>query len=306
MCDFWSERHLDLEDDLNAEIWHQSPIEQDRIQPYRPTWRPAAVGAQQAMRWPHRLPWVPDLVGRDWQAEDAVIVVGSAYGPFIAGPDRDHELPASEYAQPTAAAFQQRFLRRVVSTRRYYSEIAGLASTVMPDARKLVLTDLCRVAFVRNLDVADAGGDSVVKLDRALFNQYVEDPVARGWSWRRIEQSRARVVVALGTIAEHGLLRLFHASLEQPRIVDSVDPSLVWTPRRSRKADTWPIQYASDARKLKHRSAQGGGLPWWSIMGRTPAGEHRAWRLVVVPHPTGAFGSAGSYPQTVLQAALRT
>ena len=299
---FWKQSFLDLDDELNAEIWVQSPAEQDRIQPYREHWDLDAIGAQQAMRSPSRLPWVPDLVGTQWRSSDAIVVVGSAYGPFISGDRRQHELSPADYLQDTAGAFQKHFLGQVVGTREYYRRIATLASHVVADAQHLVLTDLCRVAFVRRGQTADGGGDGVANCAKSLFHEYVEGPCARDWSWRRLIASQATVVVALGTIAEHGLLRLFHHQLSEPRIVDSVDPSLTWKPRRSRTPHAWPGQYASDRRKLKHRKAAP-IPPWWEISGRLPSGGLRRWRLVVVPHPTGAYGDPGDYPERVLRAA---
>jgi hypothetical protein len=82
---------LDLDDSINQEIWADSPNQLDHIQSYRADWKIGAVGAQQAMRHPHRLPWVPDPIGCDWKSRDAVFIFGSAYGPFIGGDDRSHE-----------------------------------------------------------------------------------------------------------------------------------------------------------------------------------------------------------------------
>ncbi len=47
---FWKLDHLELNDRLIREIWDQSPVEQDSIQPYQESWEPGEIGAQQAMR----------------------------------------------------------------------------------------------------------------------------------------------------------------------------------------------------------------------------------------------------------------
>jgi hypothetical protein len=293
---FWSLENLDTEDPLNAEIWRDSPDIQDCIQPYASAWRLKDVGAQQAMRSGLRLPWVPDLVGLDWTAEDATLVVGSAYGPFIADEHRDHEMTTQRYNQPTVRAFQQRFLCDVVTKRRYYARVAALASNVMPSCRKLALFDLCRVAFIRRDTPLDRGGDKVVTEAQELFNIYVERERAREWLWQRLIRSRSSAVVALGTIAEHGVLRLLAARLTTYTIVDSNDPAIDVKPAL---CDAWwASRHAHPERKLKHRKASA-TPPFWRICGVT-AGTRREWRVAVVPHPTGSFGNPGDYPSRAI------
>ena len=66
---FWALRNIDTRDALNEAMWAESPDVQATIQPYRDDWRVGEIGAQQAMRAPRRLPWVPDLVGVNWRSE---------------------------------------------------------------------------------------------------------------------------------------------------------------------------------------------------------------------------------------------
>lgn len=289
--DFWSLDHLDLEEPLNIEIWGRSAAEQDRIQPYRGDWRVGDVGAQQAMRFPHRLPWVPDPVGKDWCVRGALLVVGSAYGPFIGGDGRSHEIDPSEYACGSCAEFGRVFFEKVIRRRPYYARVAEMASTVVASCRAMALFDLCRVAFVRRDVGRDQGGDGVVTQATQLFTNYVESPTPNDWLWRRVLGSESSVILALGTIAEHGVLRLFARNLRDFLIRDSADPSIRFNCRRDDYK--WPSRYAAVRRKLRDRGAAS-STPFWQVEGRTESGSHRTWRVAVVPHPTGAWGSTNT------------
>ncbi len=158
---FWSLDELDLTDSLNAEMWTRSPTEQERIQPYKDDWTIGKAGAQQAMRYPHRLPWVPDVVGRDWKSPDAVLIFGSAYGAFIRREGRPGFIAPAEYARASSAAEFTRLFSAKVLPASYYSRSAQLVSTVVPSCRLVGLLDLCRVAFVRRLEEDDEQGEEV-------------------------------------------------------------------------------------------------------------------------------------------------
>jgi hypothetical protein len=289
--EFWSLDQLDLEDPINIEMWSRSAAEQDRIQPYRGDWQIGDVGAQQAMRFPHRLPWVPDPVGKGWDGRGALLVVGSAYGPFIGGDGRSHEIEPSEYACCSCAEFGRVFFEKVIQRRPYYARVAELASAVVDSCRAVALFDLCRVAFVRRALGRDRGGDGVVTQAAQLFTNYVESPTPNDWLWRRVLGSEASVILALGTIAEHGVLRLFARNLRDPHIRDSADPSIRFDCKRD--DHKWPTRYADGRRKLRDRVAAPSPL-FWQVEGYTERGLHRAWRVVVVPHPTGAWGATNS------------
>jgi len=293
---FWSLDDLDLTDSLNRDIWTLSPEEQDRIQPYRSNWVPGEIGAQQAMRHPYRLPWVPDLVGRDWQNEDAVVIFGSAYGAFIGREDRPSSVAPHRYAGASSAAeFTKLFFDKVVPD-RYYARIAELASTIVPSCRLAVVLDLCRVAFVRRLVERDKGGDGVVSNAPELFARYVESAVANDWLWRRVLGTKAETIVALGKVAEHGVLRLFASNLREVSIRDSSDANIRFPVKPG--DHRWPRRSAHPKRTLKHR-VEAGSPPYWAIEGRTSDGTQRAWCMAVVPHPTGAWRpSFTTYPTT--------
>lgn len=291
---FWSCEELDLDDQLNREIWSDSPAEQDQIHPYSADVGVGFIGAQQAMRHPRRLPWVPDQIGRDWRSPDALFVIGSAYGPFIAGDKRPHEFDAADYDCGSSTEFLIRFLQRVIATRRYYIEIQKLALTVIPSCRLLALVDLCRVAFVRREKLRDLGGDQVVKSAPELFSKFVESRHAAEWLWRRFVESEASAMIALGTVAEHGILRLFSRNLIKASIRDSQDGKICFP---AKEGDfRWPSRYAHIRRKLKDRKLSP-TPPFWEIKGEVALGVERTWRLAVVPHPTGARGQRSEYPE---------
>lgn len=297
---FWDLHHLDTDDLLNETIWVDSPAVQKTIQPYGSDWQDEMIGAQQAMRPPRSLRWVPDLVGMQWRSPKALVIVGSAYGPFIKNSHGAHEMSPSEYDQATAAEFQRRFVDIVVRGRDYYTKVATLAAHAVSDASHLVLFDLCRVAFVQRGSLRDTGGDRVVNSAHQLFSRYVESPVARGWLWSRFVDSEASAVIALGTVAEHGLLRVFSAQLREVQIVDSLNPSIRFI---SSHGDNWPARYAHSSRTVRARSQQQ-SVPCWIISGITSDGIRRTWRVAVVPHPTGAFDKLGEYGRRAVLAAF--
>jgi hypothetical protein len=163
----------------------------------------------------------------------------------------------------------------------------------------MALFDLCRVAFVRRALGSYEGGDQVAKCDPVLFTNYIERPTPNDWLWRRVIGSEASTILALGTIAEHGILRLFARNLRDVHISDSSDPTILFKDRRSDYR--WLTRYASTNRTIRSRR-EASPPPFWQIEGRTAAGLQRAWRVAVVPHP-GAWGSYGSYPIEALRAA---
>lgn len=284
---FWSIDELDFNDPLNREIWSQSPEEQERIQPYRNNWIVGEIGAQQAMRHPFRLPWVPDPVGRDWQTRDALIICGSAYGPFIGGDGRIHEVQPRDYAACTSSAeFSKLFFQKVIRARSYYSQIAELASAAVRSCRLVALVDLCRVAFVRVSPLRDIGNDRIVRDNSKLFTTYIDSPIANQLLWRRIFMSQATTIVALGTIAEHGILRLFARNLRGVSICDSQNPTIRFFARDN--DHRWPAQYAHILRKLHHRK-EAPTPPYWDIRGNIQ------WNLAKLarcgrPSPYGGMG----------------
>lgn len=106
------------------------------------------------------------------------------------------------------------------------------------------------------------------------------------WLWQRVLKSEASTILALGTVAEHGILRLFARNLQDVLISDSGDSTIIF----SNTADhRWPARYAHTRRKLTDRKAMP-SPPFWKVTGRTETGLHRKWNVAVTPHPTGARG----------------
>lgn len=300
----WSLDALDLEDPLNEEIWQHSPEEQERIQPYRDGWAIGEIGAQQAMRYPYRLPWVPDIVGRDWKSRDAVVIFGSAYGPLVGREGRPSFIAPHKYVRASNAAEFTKLYSEKVLQDRYYRRIAELGSTVVPVYRMIIL-DLGRVSFVRCSLDRDEGGDSVIGSTPELFTRHVQSPAANEWLWRRVLGTEAETVIALGKVAEHGILRLFSRNLRDVSIRDSSDASIRFVAKL--EDHRWPLRNAHHSRTLKDRAAAA-SPPYWAVEGMTSEGILRAWRVAVVPHPTEARGDRSAlvnYSVTSLRAAYQ-
>ncbi len=160
---FWSVHHLDLEDEVNKDIWARSAVLQADVRA-----RHGSAAADVVQARVGGLPWVPDLVGRRWRDTGAVHVIGSAYSPFIDG-----------------------------------SSARGRAMGLDLYRRSLTPA-LVRACFI----TADGGvgGDGAVAADPELFMEYAR--AGWSWTWRRFVESEATAIVALGTVAEHGLLKL--------------------------------------------------------------------------------------------------
>jgi hypothetical protein len=151
---------------------------------------------------------------------------------------------------------------------------------VVSSCRLLATVDLCRVAFVRRDVSRDHGGDRVANSAPELFSAFVESKGASDWLWRRLADSEASALIALGTVAEHGLLRLFARQLRKFSIRDSQQATI----RSSAKEGDlkWPSRYAHGRRKLEHRQ-RAVVPPFWEIEGEVAGGNWRTWRLAVVP-----------------------
>ena len=260
-------------DAINEDIWSRSAGVQASIQPPRSFWAVGQVGAQQAMCGDRALPWVPDLVGAELDASGSVLVVGMTYAGFIrrAGHGRGLLSPAAYGNCLTAREFCARFVNTVVLRYRYYQHVLdALPAEVGP--RRVGFTDLCQACFVKVGATGDSSS-SVERADPALFSRYVEHPEQQRWHVQRIKGTGAGVPIALGHVAEHGLLRLLRDCIGCS-IKTSGRADVAFT-RRSGAA-SWPNAYAHNDRKIGTWATT---ADWWEAAG--PLGR---WNVVTVPH----------------------
>lgn len=121
----WNASWFNLSDAINQEIWELSPRRGAQL-----------IGNPQQARYgglqdfmPGRLPWVPDIVGRRCSEAETVVVIGSAYAPFVrpwATRGCVMELDDCFYERGLEH-FQMKFLQNVVAKdSAYYGPIVDL------------------------------------------------------------------------------------------------------------------------------------------------------------------------------------
>ncbi len=275
-----------MTDKINDAIWFESPARQRSIQPPECLAAPGAVGAQQAMvSADDILPWVPDLLCENWIAPETILIVGSAYAGFIREFSlRTATMPLGVYR--TAGIwqeFQERFIEYVVRPdQNYYGPLTRLGGGTL---RNLVLLDLCRASFVQRGAASgprrDESKDSILNKNAATYSRYVD--IQADWTWQRIVESRARRIVALGSIAEHGLLRLF---TKRGATIAEADRTVSI---KSRADNVWPLHYAVRGRTfgywLDHQT-------WWTVT-HTVNGQKREWKVLPTLHPARMHDDPG-------------
>lgn len=198
MAGTWADEHFDFDDVLNAAIWAESRARGARLT--ATTGRASAGGWQDRWAAPP-LPWVPDLVGRRWRERGGVVVIGSAYAPFVGGSASRHAaMPLSSYTTARSAAeFGPRFLASVVRPdSSFYGGIGQLLEGLV-EPERVVLTDLCRASFVEQRPDGFFGGDDVVRRHATVYDQWVD--AGADWTLRRVGESGAKVIVVLGDLA---------------------------------------------------------------------------------------------------------
>lgn len=275
---FWHSDHFDFSDSLNEEIWTSSPDVQEQIQPVATLDASGVIGAQQGMRGRsdmtsrRSLPWVPDLIGKNWQEKTSLVVVGSAYAGFIREySTRETAMSFEQYASAASVEeFQRLFLSHVVrEDPNYYNPIASLCADV-GDASNVSMVDLCRASLVKRGigDTRRADSSSrVVNEAPSIFEKYVESPIAAEWLWRRFVQAEAHTVIALGSTVEHGLLRLF---VRRGMTASQAGRSFSPAPFAN---GGWVNEYADSNKKLSYWLRH---QTWWSVSG-VVNGRTREW-----------------------------
>lgn len=256
------------------------------------------------------LPWVPDRVGADFSREnDGVLVVGSSYNGFIEGYSsrsmaladylaiRDliregNEDPAHPKVTEAYIKFVKDFDAQVVAPDQssYYGPILDrlLCDAGVP-ASRACLTDLCKASFVRRGsntgegDRGDDGNDGIIKNNWSAWTQFLTCkrsgdtmPLPYQWLWQRMQQCCH--IVALGTIAEYGVLKMFKRMAESPAI--STRNRWATYPAASLAANAdWEYSYADPTRTLLHWLRTN---DWWVLSDESTG---HVWSLLPVYHP---------------------
>ena len=301
---FWNPAAFDFADSLNLDIFLNSV----RVQKQE-IGLPDVYGAQQAMRAVGALPWIPDPVGRNWKHRDSILFCGSSYAgifrPFSTrGRTTGRVVPVQDYAEmDSLRSLQTLFLTQIMARNgygpadRYYGPIEQLCAS-LPDASRIALFDLCRASYVkrtiesgREIHLADG---KIVEERPDIFSRYVESETPADWLWRRLTGGTAVRLVALGTVAEHGLLRLFQRRGMEIYLgqlgpfsfseADLRDTSGSWLKVHAytrlkcgpKRLETLLGQKANLAYWLQTPA-------WWSI--RRPDEVEEAWRLLPTYHP---------------------
>jgi hypothetical protein len=307
MNNFWYPENFNLNDDqINDEIWGKSRELQKKIQCPDKLIALGSVGAQQAMLDENQalgikvddvLPWVPDIVGKNSDKENGLLIFGAAYAGFIYEySSRPACMPLCEYVKAVKdqdiAYFQKQFLDRVVAPdSSYYGKIKSLMQSVQIKSSQIVLSDLCPCSVVkRQIKNGQRKDDSKQpSKDRAkIFCEYVENPQVQKWTADRILKSKSRHIIALGHIAEHGLLRLF--SRMGAKFYNGNQPFNLQT--NIAPPWKWVDQYADHPnRNLKFWIDNN---TWWTIR----KGD-RDWRLLPIYHPAIADRYDSNYNNTI-------
>jgi hypothetical protein len=139
------------------------------------------------------------------------------------------------------------------------------------------LTDLCKASFVRMGDGpdkgnrGDEGSDAVVKKNWRQWLPYVaglpnggaDTPLSYQWLWLRMQ--RCRVIIALGTIAEYGLLKIFLRMAADPKAWSWGDATVMPDhPTMTAQVSNWEYGYACSQRAIAKWLGQ---EDWWNRPG---------------------------------------
>jgi hypothetical protein len=316
---FWSDSQMDFRDDLNHRIWTESMALQAGIHSPQALRYVNAIGAQQAMLDPDPLaqppitaqtvlPWVPDLVGSNWEDDNSLLLVGSAYAGFIREyNERAKGMRIKEYLDAVPkhwSDFQTEFIKQVIPDyRTYYRFIEAVAHELGENgttAANIAVAELCRASFVRRVlnDTPEEWAENkgyvnsgkVVRYDDSsepsennsadVFSQYVENKIAAEWLWERLSSGNARRVLVLGRIAEHGVLRCFGF---RPEVKDIRCSKCPWSRLRAPDDSTWarPRNRAEPELDIDYWLKS---TDWWTVTARVGDRE-REWHVLPTRHP---------------------
>ncbi|MGA3180224.1 MAG: hypothetical protein ABSF38_07785, partial [Verrucomicrobiota bacterium] len=164
-------------------------------------------------------------------------------------------------------------------------------------ANRIILSDLCPNSIVKRIVADNRRQDDSrqpVKDRAPIFCRYVEHPVVEEWTWRRNTESWSECIVVLGSIAEHGLLRLLISG--GAKITCHVPP--VIPPNLSHSIPPcWVDRPADPGRNLRYWLEPG---RWWTIS--IPG---RNIRLLPIYHPVRMDDNDPGYERTAQALAAR-
>jgi hypothetical protein len=158
-------------------------------------------------------------------------------------------------------------------------------------ASRACLTDLCKASFVRRGsntgegDRGDEGNDGIIKDKKnwPLWTEFLTckragdaSPLPYQWLWGRMQQCRQ--IIALGTIAEYGVLKMFKRMAESPAI-GTRNGGRIYLDQSLEPDARWKYCYADSTRKLSHWLDT---KDWWNL---TEVATGKKWNLLPVYHP---------------------
>jgi len=284
----------EMVDPINDEIWSQS-VKIHGEKGFTPAELAASgYGAQQAMLPAEAsvLPWVPDVLGSEWDHPEAVHIVGMAYAGFIKELS-DRCFPLEEYVKDSKGSwrdFARTYLSLVIrGDQKYYEPLCPVLEYFASSGRsRFCLFDLCRASLVKR--EVNRPRDKPIRLSKAdplaqkCVASYCEHRESQRWTWDRLSgglasnpKSSARPVIALGLTAEHGLLKLFLGNKQH--IWDSSAERKPWSDRSKNSASPlWTVNYAGSKLGKRLQSPT-----WWCV---GPSLYEAKWHIIPIYHPS--------------------
>lgn len=299
------------DDKINIRIWTESVVLQKFISAMESD---PNVGAQQAMpKDEHRhqfsakkpLPWVPDLVGPEFgKANPSVLIVGSSYNAFLDDySSRQGTMPLADYVNardtPTVknglTKFFASFIRGVVNDTAYYARIRRLLAKAEIPRTHVCITDLCKASFVQKAENngarSDSGGDNLIKGHMEQWQCYVlgapnenpnTAPLPYQWLGERIE--KAQIILALGKLAEYGVIKVLKRQAPGLRIKTHQFPYRQPNQVSLESGRNWAYESAMLGRTVNSWLQPG---DWWNLddpdLGKSrqllPCVHPGAWRV---------------------------
>jgi len=289
---FWDDADFAFQhaaqDSINDEIWQTSASihEEEGFTPSEIA--ESGCGAQQAMLAPV-LPWVPDVLGSEWDHPKAVHIVGIAYAGFIREIS-NRCFPTEEYMTASKGSwrdFARLYLSLVIRCdQAYYEPLCPILERFSSKSR-FCLFDLCRASLVKR--EANRPHDRPLQTKDSLSQKcvasYCERSESQRWTWNRLSvgvvtetKASPRTVVALGWAAEHGLLNLF---LKNKQCIWDSSTGTRWLGTSKNSASpVWTVHYARSGSTLRNRLQ----IPVWWCVGPSP--HDVRWQVIPVYHPS--------------------